>query len=263
MVARYLYEHLFLGHLYFKDVSTTNFFTIVRSKTPPGQPIKLISTVCPYNDSGINIFYYRLRHHNRVIVDKTHLPYALTDKRMARFNSLFLKPEYHVKALPSYEVKLAANPFKTFSVISAKSRYQFMLDEAQFFVGGFIKGAVCRGSIALNEQSLVPSEKSRVRDEDTIDIVSGFVGAYPNFFLEVNYSDLALFVEQYKKIETFEQYDQLVVKFGVRRTNFNFWQSADWFYKKHQHDNKVYAGLFDLNCYKIDKKYYEARIRKK
>ncbi len=24
-----------------------------------------------------------------------------------------------------------------------------MLDEAQFFVGGFIKGAVCRGSISL------------------------------------------------------------------------------------------------------------------
>ncbi len=554
LVSRYIYEHLFLGHLYFKEVSTADFFTLVRSKTPPGQPIDLISTVRPYNDPGVNKFYYRLKYYNRVIVDKTHLPYALTDKRLARYKSLFLKPKYHVNSLPSYEAKLAANPFKTFSVIPAKSRYQFMLDEAQFFVGGFIKGAVCRGSIALsviddhfwvafmdpekslisqdseflarvssklklpselennasllsawmtynqiarnyfiekvkylnsnldgkkgfsldmiwnggqtnenaaltvyrhydsatvlkgligevpktgwimdypifervhyllvtgfniygkvghqlstrlymdflryeseleflaflpikdrlkihkfwyrgsdvteqfskgmnklnltmhetqinyktndskkeffvaiskhlknvqgtkgdylnkcqdfpeicansdlvkkanpsekallelsgiggkrtnifpnvtfmrviidgslendlvfsivrnksylNVQSLMPSEKSRVRDEDTIDIVSGFVGAYPNFFLEVNYSDLALFVEQYKKIETFEQYDELVVKFGVRRTNPNFWQSADWFYKKHQHDNKVYAGLFDLNRYK-------------
>jgi len=31
-----------------------------------------------------------------------------------------------------------------------KSRYQFMLDEAQFTIMGFIKGPVCRGQIALN-----------------------------------------------------------------------------------------------------------------
>lgn len=554
LVSRYIYEHLSLGHLYFSEVSDTDFFIIVRSRTPSGEPIDLITTVRPYNDPGVDKFYYRLRYYNRVIVDKTHLPYALNKKRMARYKELFLEPEYTVDVLPSYDSTIAANPFKTFNVIPSKNRYKFMLDEAQFFVGGFIKGAVCRGSIALsvvddhfwmifmdpdksslsqdsaflekvsaklkmpneqensvsllsvwatykdlakeyfkakadyinthperskglgidkiwdgdtvnknaaltvyrhhdsatvlkgfvgevpktgwvvdypiferihyllvagfdiygkaghqlstrlymdflryeselqflaflpikdrlkihqhwyrdtsatedlkkllakvnlnshetlisyetddpkkeffvnvfkhmemeefdqddylnrcldfpkickdsgweeqasaeakalvklsdikglrtsifpnvtfmrikidgsiendqvfsivrnkaylNVQSLGTSKSARVREEDTIDIVPGFVGAYPNLFLEIERDELTAFVKQYEEIKTHEEYDALVVKYGVRRTNPNFWKSSDWFYKKHLYENKVYAGLFDLNRYK-------------
>ncbi len=554
LVSRYIYEHLSLGHLYFSEVSDTDFFMIVRSRTPSGQPIDLISTVRPYNDPGVEKFYYRLQHYNRVIVDKTHLPYALNKKRMTRYNELFLEPVYTVNELPSYKPELAANPFKTFSAIPSKNRYKFMLDESQFFVGGFIKGAVCRGSIALsviddhfwmlfmdpdksslsqdsafleqvssklkmpneqendvsllsiwttykdiakeyfmakanyinnnperskglgidkiwngdkvnrnaaltiyrhhdsatvlkgfvgevpktgwvldypilervhyllvagfdvygkaghqlstrlymdflryeselqflaflpikdrlkihkhwyrdsdatedlqkllgelnlnshetlisyetqdpkkeffvnvgkhmqlvehnqedylnrcidfpeeckasgwkeqasaearalvelsnikglrtnifpnvtfmriivdgtvendqvftivrnkaylNVQSLTASVSARVREEDTIDIVPGFVGAYPNLFLEIQRNELTSFVDEYKKIKTYKEYDVLVERYGVRRTNPNFWKSSDWFYKKHLHDNNEFAGLFDLNRYK-------------
>ncbi len=150
LMSRYLYEHLYLGHLYFEDVSRKEFFSLVRSKTPPGQPVDIIATIRPYGAPGVDKFYYRLTRYNRTIVDKTHLPYALGNKRMERFRQLFLNPSYTVNELPSYDVKLSANPFKTFAAIPAKNRYQFMLDDAQFFVGGFIKGPVCRGSIALS-----------------------------------------------------------------------------------------------------------------
>ncbi len=554
LVSRYIYEHLSLGHLYFSEVSDTDFFMMVRSRTPSGQPIDLISTVRPYNDPGVKKFYYRLQYYNRVIVDKTHLPYALNKKRMTRYNELFLEPAYTVDELPSYKAELAANPFETFKAIPSKNRYKFMLDEAQFFVGGFIKGAVCRGSIALsviddhfwlafmdpdksslsqdsafleqvssklkmpneqensvsllsvwstykdiakdyfkakadyinhhperskglgidkiwngdkvnknaaltiyrhydsatvlkgfvgevpktgwvmdypifervhyllvagfdiygkaghqlstrlymdflryeselqflaflpikdrlkihkhwyrdtdatedlkkllgevnlnthetlisyktedtkkeffvnvskhlqlvefdqedylnrcidfpvtckasgweerasveakalvelsaikglrtnifpnvtfmriivdgtvendqvftivrnkaylNVQSLTASESTRVREEDSIDIIPGFVGAYPNLFLEIHSNELTRFVDEYKKINTYKEYDALVERYGVRRTNPNFWKSSDWFYKKHLYENKVYAGLFDLNRYK-------------
>jgi len=30
------------------------------------------------------------------------------------------------------------------------SRYRFLLDDARFFIEGFIKGPVCRGQVALN-----------------------------------------------------------------------------------------------------------------
>ena len=554
LMSRYLYEHLFLGHLYFKNVSEKNFFTLVRSKTPPGAAIEIIGTTRPYNDPGVEKFYYRLKHYNRIIVDKNHLPYPINDDRIKRYKQLFLEPSYTVDKLPSYEPVLAANPFKTYTAIPAKNRYQFMLDDAQFFVGGFIKGAVCRGSIALsviddhfwvafmdpeksfisqdskflarvsdklrmpseqensasllsvwatykddandyfiekikyldkhisdkkgfgieqiwdgdhsndnaaltvyrhydsatvlkgfigeipktgwvmdypifervhyllvagfdvygkaghqlstrlymdflrfeaemeflaflpikerlkihrhwyrdadttddllnamrkldvemheskikyettdvkkeffvkltqhlqkaqrshgdylnrcydfpteckaskwaknlppeakslielsgikgartnvfpnvtfmrikidgslkkdmvftivrnksylNTLSLTASKDTRVKSEDTIDIIPGFVGAYPNFFLEVDYKNISQFVKQYKEIDSFEKYDALVDNYGIRRSNPNFWQSSDWFYKKHQYDNSVYAGLFDLNRYK-------------
>jgi hypothetical protein len=69
---------------------------------------------------------------------------------MARFKTLFLRPDYQIKSLPSYQPHLASNPFKTFADIPPDSRYRFMLDDARFFIEGFVKGPVCRGQIALN-----------------------------------------------------------------------------------------------------------------
>jgi hypothetical protein len=69
---------------------------------------------------------------------------------MQRFKELFYDAEYEVTSLPSYEAVVASNPIKTFSAIPVNSRYRFLLDEARFFIEGFIKGPVCRGQTALN-----------------------------------------------------------------------------------------------------------------
>ena len=552
LMSRYIYEHLFLAHLYFEGLNQRQFFTLVRSRTPPGEPIDIIATIAPYNDPGVEAFYYRLEPYNRAIVDKTHLPYALSTKRMSWMAKLFLKPDYEVKELPSYNPATSANPFKTFAAIPARSRYKFLLEDAHFFVGGFIKGPVCRGSIALsviddhfwvvftdpdkdplsadseflagvsddlrmpaerenrisflatwttykksvrdyvskkvayflkyfpgkksvsleyiwagdksnanaaltvyrhydsatvvkgfvgeipktgwvldypmlerihyllvagfnvygvvghqlatrlymdfirieaelqfltflprshrlsiyqhwyrgsnqaekyaefmdrhaeeirepdiqyqtddvkteffiklnrhlqdaqkyvdhinlcarfqetckaagltkqataalnalrrlsdiggeitdvfpnvtflriivdgtvkndlvytilrnksyvNVTSLTIKEKTRIKSEDTIDIVEGFIGVYPNLFLEIKYQELDRFVDLYAQIDGYEKYNALVEQYGIRRTNPNFWKSSDWFYHKHLYDNPVYAGLFDLNRY--------------
>jgi hypothetical protein len=69
---------------------------------------------------------------------------------MQRWQSLFIDTQGEVTELPSYEESSASNPFLTFSDLPVRSRYQFMLDEAQFTIMGFIKGPVCRGPVALN-----------------------------------------------------------------------------------------------------------------
>ena len=38
LFSRYAYEHLFLAHLYFDDDPQRQYFRLVRSATPPGQP---------------------------------------------------------------------------------------------------------------------------------------------------------------------------------------------------------------------------------
>ena len=554
LMSRYLYEHLFVGHIYFDAVSESDFFMLVRSRTPPGEKIDVIPHVRPYDDPGVEDFYYRLDHYDRSIVDKTHMPYAFNDKRMARFKALFLEPDYEVNELPSYETAIAANPFKAFVAIPSINRYKFLLDEAHYFISQFIKGPVCRGSIALsviddhfwvlfkdpeksdisqnseflarvsddlrmpseqedkasilsvwktyrdvekkyfrekikflqqrypdlsrsvklehiwngdqvnqnaaltvyrhhdsatvlkgfvgevpktgwvmdypiferihyllvagfnvygtvghqistrlymdflrieselqfirffpiekkiemhehwyratgetkkalkfvdelgitplepdfeyetndhkveffnkvnrhlgaaqhykdhinlcdvlevgcetrdmnklasriqdilrklsdiggevtstfpgvtflrvkvdgtiehdlvyslirnksylNLTSLMPSDKVHIKSEDTLDVVEGFVGAYPSFFLEIDYLELDDFVAHYEKIDSFEKYEALVHKYGIRRSNPDFWKSADWFYEKYKYDNPVNAGIFDLARYK-------------
>jgi hypothetical protein len=150
LMSRYLYEHWFLGHLYFSEVSSSEFFKVVRSSTPPGEAIKLLPTRRPYDDPGVERVHYRLWRDHETVLDKTHLPYALDGKRMAWLQGLFLDIDYAVTELPSYEPEVAANPFIAFQAIPVQSRWDFILTEAQFTIMNFIKGPVCRGQIAVD-----------------------------------------------------------------------------------------------------------------
>ncbi len=149
LVSRYLYEHLLQAHIHFSNTPTREFYRLVRSFTPPGKTIDEIPTVRPYDDPGPR-FYYRLLKYQPSIVVKDHNVYEWSDQRMQRYRQLFIEPEYEVNVLPGYEVDVASNPFKVYAAIPPLSRYQFLLDEARFFIEGFIKGPVCRGQIALN-----------------------------------------------------------------------------------------------------------------
>jgi hypothetical protein len=148
--ARYIYEHLFLASLYFHAIDEQTFFRLVRSRTPPGEAVDEIPTRRPFDDPKSDKVYYRLVRRITRTLDKTHMPYALSDTRLARFRELFVTPHYEVKKLPSYDPKVSANPFKAFQDLPVTSRYRFMLEEAEFTMMGFIKGPVCRGQVALN-----------------------------------------------------------------------------------------------------------------
>ncbi len=150
LVNRYLYEHLFHAHIHFTGSPEREFYRLVRSKTPPGKVIDEIATLRPNDDPGTSTFYYRLLPYHPSIVNKNHIVYEFSDKRLQRFHELFLTPDYTVSQLPSYEPGTASNPFKVYAAIPAVSRYRFMLDDAYFFIEGFIKGPVCRGQLALN-----------------------------------------------------------------------------------------------------------------
>ena len=149
LVARWLFEHLFIAHLYFEGGEPGHFFQWVRSRTPSGQPIDLINTRRPNDDPGTRI-YYRLWPIQGVIVHKTHITYPLSAQKMARIKALFYGSDWQVSALPGYGPGRRANPFETFEAIPAQARYQFMLDNAEYFVRTFIRGPVCRGQIATD-----------------------------------------------------------------------------------------------------------------
>ena len=149
LVGRWLYEHLFIAHLYFEDGERGHFYQLVRSRTPSGEPIDPITTRRPNDDPGTR-FSYRLRPISDVIVHKTHITYPLSSTKLARVRSLFFEGNWVVESVPGYGANHRANPFKTFQAIPAEARYQFMLDNAEYFVRTFIRGPVCRGQIATD-----------------------------------------------------------------------------------------------------------------
>ncbi len=148
-MARYLYEHLFLAHLHFSEIPG-DYYYLVRSRTPWPQEIDEIPTRKPYDNPGAS-FYYRFRKIHCTIVHKTHILYGLSPQKMARFQELFLDVQWLGKVEPPvYESEMGSNPFLAFQQIPARSRYQFLLDDAHYFVMSFIRGPVCKGQVALN-----------------------------------------------------------------------------------------------------------------
>lgn len=149
LVGRWLFEHLYLAHIFFDRGQSGHFFQWVRSRTPSGQPIDLIATRRADDDPGTT-FYYRLWPVEGAIVYKTHITYPFDAAKMARIKQLFYTGDWQVTRLPGYGPQHRANPFETFAQIPAGARYQFMLDNADYFVDTFIRGPVCRGQIATD-----------------------------------------------------------------------------------------------------------------
>jgi hypothetical protein len=149
ITARYLWEHWVFAHLYFEDHPEGPFFEISRSTTPPGQPVVPIPSRRPYDDPGVEQFWYRLTPIVGTIVHKTHITYPLNDARKQWITERFLESEWSPSRFPPYGSK-ASNPFTTFEELPARARYEFLLADARYYVMTFIRGPVCRGQVAVD-----------------------------------------------------------------------------------------------------------------
>jgi Fatty acid cis/trans isomerase (CTI) len=136
LVSRYLYEHLFIGHLHLADAPQHEFFRLVRSTTPPGVAIDEIPTIRPYDDPGTPNFYYRLRPYEASIVAKNHVTYELSPAKMAlsviqdQFWVLFLDPDGNLITLDadflareSSELEMPNERGDTLRLFAAWSKY--------------------------------------------------------------------------------------------------------------------------------------------
>ncbi|MBT5264227.1 MAG: hypothetical protein HOL85_05315 [Rhodospirillaceae bacterium] len=121
--ARYLYEHLFLAHLYFSDSDSKQFFRLVRSSTASGEPVNELDTRHANDDPGPDPFFYRLRPITATIVSKTHIVYPLSAAKLLRVREMLFGGEWQVSRLPGYIDETAGNPFAVFAEIPARSRY--------------------------------------------------------------------------------------------------------------------------------------------
>ena len=149
VTSRYIYEHLFLAHIYF-DETSGNFYELIRSSTKYPEKAKIVPTRFPY-DKIDEPFYYRVQIIDSTIVHKTHMVYKIDDEKLKFYNDNFINITWDEKPyLIEYNESNSPNALETFKQIPAISRYKFMLEDIYFFINTFIKGPVCKGQIALN-----------------------------------------------------------------------------------------------------------------
>lgn len=149
LVARYLYEHFYLAKVFFDDTSA-HAYRLVRSTTPPKQPIDELATRRPDQDPGTSSHFYRFELVQGTRVRKNHLPVVLDGPTLDRIDELFFSEDWTTEPGTAHVWEDAQNPFVSFRDLPIESRYRFLLEHAWFFISNFIRGPVCRGPIALN-----------------------------------------------------------------------------------------------------------------
>lgn len=155
VVSRYIYEHLFLAHVYF-DENKREFFKLVRSTKPRSEitsdeEIFEIPTRRP-TDNPEKKFYYLFKKITETIVQKNHILYEITPEKVIYWQRIFEieKNKEIPLTMPSYESEKSLNPFATFKDLPLKGRFKFLLDDNFYHIQSFILGPVCRGQLAVD-----------------------------------------------------------------------------------------------------------------
>jgi len=86
-------------------------------------------------------------------------------------------------------------------------------------------------------------------EKDTIDILEGSIGSYPNMFATVHYRDLPDFFDLLENFDGDDEYMFKMMSYFVGRDDPRFWETFDWFQNNFYEIDPVQAGLYDLNRY--------------
>jgi Fatty acid cis/trans isomerase (CTI) len=107
--------------------------------------------------------------------------------------------------------------------------------------------SVMRDSGHTNVTHLLHEDDRRIKDEDALTVVHGFLGAYPNALFEVARKDVDAFVDAVGKLDGEAAYRALRTRFGVLRASKRFWILSDRIQEDHAKALPVSSGLFDYN----------------
>jgi len=98
-----------------------------------------------------------------------------------------------------------------------------------------------------NISSPFEESKRRLKQEDTLSVMHGVVGAYPNAFFHITASELELFVKRVAALRSEADYRALARDFGVARNSGDFWPFSDQLARDHFAAQPIDSGLLDYN----------------
>ena len=105
---------------------------------------------------------------------------------------------------------------------------------------------ILRNNAHLNITSMFSEYKNRAPDEDSVTVVSGLLGSYPNALWRVDASRLPRFAASLSSIENASDYERFVDEYGVRRTDPSFWQHSDALHAAWKLEAPIEYGILDF-----------------
>jgi hypothetical protein len=98
-----------------------------------------------------------------------------------------------------------------------------------------------------NVAHLAREKSELLPQENTLTVVPGFIGAYPNALLRVRADELPALREAIAGLAAEADYRRLADRFAVRRTDPQFWAASDALHAAYRAWSPREAALFDYN----------------
>ncbi|MEP3348926.1 MAG: fatty acid cis/trans isomerase [Marinomonas sp.] len=107
--------------------------------------------------------------------------------------------------------------------------------------------SVIHNKAHANISSLLNEEATRLPEEDGVTLVKGVLGDYPNVLMQVEEAELLVWGKQLSQLKNKSDYIELLNRFGIRRTNPNFWFVSDSIANLNKQDRPRESGILDYN----------------
>ncbi len=98
-----------------------------------------------------------------------------------------------------------------------------------------------------NTSTLFAETGRRLPAEDSLGIARGLIGAYPNALYRVQQQDLPGFVDALRSLRSEADYGRFLHRYGIRRTDPQFWAASDHLHRLYRQHDGANAGLLDYN----------------
>ena len=107
--------------------------------------------------------------------------------------------------------------------------------------------SVLRNTGHRNVSTLLREQAALLPDENSLTVVPGFIGAYPNALLRSTAADLPALGQAVAGLASEADYRALADRFAIRRTHPDFWAASDAMHDAYQRWAPDEAALFDLS----------------
>jgi len=184
---------------------------------------------------------------------QTSIPYQTKEPEQELYTMLkqhlepVLETRYELGRIRDKELRTAIDRLTCFAGIEASYMPETSFVEVAENDGRRSYFTITRDSGHSNVARVFGEDDRRIPKEDHLTITHGFLGVYPNALFRVGRADIDTFVEGVMKLNGSSAYAALRDRFGVKRTDAEFWQVTDRMTQAYRDLAPVEAGLFDLN----------------
>ena len=112
---------------------------------------------------------------------------------------------------------------------------------------GDITFSLLRNTAHASVSNLLGEQRELRPDEDTLTVVPGVIGSYPNAFYRVRAADLSAMAAAIRQLRSEADYASFAKRWAVRRTSPDFWAFSDALTARYRKDQAIDAGVLDYN----------------